>query len=87
MTEAVRRGVFAAGERIPSVRQASLQHGVSIKPVLHAYALLERRGIVETRPQSGYFVRDAVATTAALDEPRLNRQPAALRHRSPPRST
>ncbi|MGF6757769.1 DNA-binding transcriptional MocR family regulator [Paraburkholderia sp. GAS42] len=55
---AVRNGVFAVGERIPSVRQASQQHGVSIKTVLHAYALLEGRGVVETRPQSGYFVRE-----------------------------
>ncbi|WP_133646172.1 PLP-dependent aminotransferase family protein [Paraburkholderia flava] len=55
---AVQRGVFAAGERIPSVRQASQQHDVSIKTVLRAYALLESRGIVETRPQSGYFVRE-----------------------------
>ena len=65
LTEAVRRGVFAAGERIPSVRQASQQHGVSIKTVLHAYALLESRGIVESRPQSGYFVRDAAARALA----------------------
>jgi DNA-binding transcriptional MocR family regulator len=55
--ESVRRGVFAPGERIASVRQASRQHGVSIKTVLHAYALLESRGMLETRPQSGYFVR------------------------------
>jgi DNA-binding transcriptional MocR family regulator len=55
--EAVRRGVFAVGERVPSVRQASAQHGVSIKTVLKAYAVLESRGVLETRPQSGYFVR------------------------------
>lgn len=54
---AVQRGVFAPGEKIASVRQASRQHGVSIKTVLHAYAVLESRGILETRPQSGYFVR------------------------------
>ncbi|HEY1997258.1 PLP-dependent aminotransferase family protein [Paraburkholderia sp.] len=59
--EAIRRGVFAVGERIPSVRQSSQQHGVSIKTVLHAYALLEGRGIIETRPQSGYFVRELAA--------------------------
>jgi DNA-binding transcriptional MocR family regulator len=59
--EAVRRGVFAVGERVSSVRQASLQHGVSIKTVLHAYALLESRGVLETRPQSGYFVREVAA--------------------------
>jgi DNA-binding transcriptional MocR family regulator len=68
--EAVRRGVFAAGERIPSVRQASQQHGVSIKTVLHAYAVLEGRGLIETRPQSGYFVRERAA-------------PAAVRSHSP----
>lgn len=62
--EAVRRGVFVAGERIPSVRQASQQHGVSIKTVLHAYALLEGRGLIETRPQSGYFVREQAAAQA-----------------------
>ncbi|MGH8780080.1 PLP-dependent aminotransferase family protein [Paraburkholderia sp.] len=66
----VRRGVFAAGERIPSVRQASQQHGVSIKTVLRAYALLESRGIVDTRPQSGYFVREQA-------RPRAARKPAA----------
>ncbi|NLP59662.1 PLP-dependent aminotransferase family protein [Paraburkholderia sacchari] len=54
---AVRRGVFAAGERIPSVRRASVQHGVSIKTVVHAYALLESRGVIESRPQSGFFVK------------------------------
>jgi DNA-binding transcriptional MocR family regulator len=69
--EAVRRGVFAAGERIPSVRQASQRHGVSIKTVLHAYALLEGRGLIETRPQSGYFVRELAAT------PQTGREPAA----------
>ena len=62
---AVRNGVFVAGERIPSVRQASQQHGVSIKTVLHAYALLEGRGVVETRPQSGYFVRELARTHGA----------------------
>ena len=54
---AVQRGVFGAGERVLSVRRASRQYGVSIKTVLHAYALLESRGVIESRPQSGYFVR------------------------------
>ncbi|TDG07246.1 PLP-dependent aminotransferase family protein [Paraburkholderia guartelaensis] len=57
---AVRRGVFGPGERILSVRRASQQHGVSIKTVLRAYALLESRSVIESRPQSGYFVRARV---------------------------
>ncbi len=69
IAEAVRRGVFAPGEKTASVRQASQQHEVSIKTVLHAYALLESRGILETRPQSGYFVRAKPRARASHDEP------------------
>jgi len=77
MGEAMRRGVFAAGERIPSVRQASQQHGVSIKTVLHAYALLEGRGLIETRPQSGYFVREAAVPPVTRGQPAPMPAPAA----------
>jgi DNA-binding transcriptional MocR family regulator len=50
-------GVLLDGEKIPSVRQASQHHNLSITTVLHAYLLLESKGIIESRPQSGYFVR------------------------------
>jgi DNA-binding transcriptional MocR family regulator len=52
----IKRGVFLPGERIPSVRQASRQHRLSITTVVRAYLLLESRGQVESHPQSGYFV-------------------------------
>ncbi|WP_143265596.1 GntR family transcriptional regulator, partial [Burkholderia cenocepacia] len=52
----IRQGVYRHGDRIPSVRQASQQHRISITTVLHAYLLLESRGLLESRPQSGYFV-------------------------------
>lgn len=50
-------GVLLAGERIPSVRQTSQHHKLSITTVLRAYVLLESKGVIESRPQSGYFVR------------------------------
>lgn len=53
----VARGVLRPGERIPSVRQASQSQGVSITTVLKAYMLLESAGVVQSHPQSGYFVR------------------------------
>ncbi|RQT81971.1 GntR family transcriptional regulator, partial [Burkholderia cepacia] len=52
----IRQGVYRHGDRVPSVRQASQQHRISITTVLHAYLLLESRGLLESRPQSGYFV-------------------------------
>jgi DNA-binding transcriptional MocR family regulator len=42
------------------VRQTSEQQNLSISTVLQAYALLERRGLIEARPQSGYYVRARV---------------------------
>jgi DNA-binding transcriptional MocR family regulator len=53
----IANGVLLEGERIPSVRQTSQHHKLSITTVLHAYVLLESRGVIESRPQSGYFVR------------------------------
>lgn len=52
----IRQGVYRHGDRLPSIRQASQHHRLSVTTVLHAYVLLESRGWVESRPQSGYFV-------------------------------
>ncbi|REG48779.1 GntR family transcriptional regulator [Paraburkholderia sp. BL6669N2] len=52
----IRKGVYRPGDRVPSVRQASQQHRISITTVIRAYLLLESRGMLESRPQSGYFV-------------------------------
>ena len=53
----IRKGVFRPGDRIPSVRQSSQHHQLSITTVIRAYLLLESKGVIESRPQSGYFVR------------------------------
>jgi DNA-binding transcriptional MocR family regulator len=50
-------GTLHPGERIPSVRKLVRQQSVSISTVLQAYQLLEARGVIEARPQSGFYVR------------------------------
>jgi DNA-binding transcriptional MocR family regulator len=67
----VAKGTLRPGDRLPSVRQLSLQRRVSVATVLQAYLLLENRGLVETRPQSGHYVRVPRATPAP--EPRAPR--------------
>src|SRR6186713_231681 len=57
IVQLIEGGTLRAGERIPSVRTLSRQQGVSVSTVLQAYRLLEDRGLIEARPQSGYFVR------------------------------
>lgn len=49
--------VLRVGERLPSVRRLAQEKRLSISTVVHALRLLEERGCVEARPQSGYFVR------------------------------
>ena len=53
----IQQGVFRPGERVPSVRRASELHRVNPGTVLRAFAELEARGLIEARPQSGYYVR------------------------------
>lgn len=66
----IEQGTLRAGHRLPSVRRMSLQRDVSISTVLQAYTLLENRGRVEARPQSGYYVRPRLPTAP---EPRMAR--------------
>jgi len=57
ITKLIRAGTYRTGERLPSVRKMSKQQDVSISTVLQAYLVLENRGLIEARPQSGYYVR------------------------------
>jgi DNA-binding transcriptional MocR family regulator len=70
VTQLIEQGTYRPGERIPSVRQMSQQQGVSISSVLQAYLLLENQGLIEARPQSGYYVR--TADSADLPEPEIS---------------
>jgi DNA-binding transcriptional MocR family regulator len=56
----VANGTLRPGERLPSVRELCRERGVSPATVTHAYQLLEARGLVETRPQSGHYVSNRI---------------------------
>lgn len=45
-----------AGDRVPSVRKVSKELNVSLTTVFQAYHLLEAKGLLISRPRSGYFV-------------------------------
>jgi DNA-binding transcriptional MocR family regulator len=48
--------VLKIGDKLTSVRAMSAQHQVSVSTVLQAYYHLEGKGLIESRPQSGYYV-------------------------------
>jgi DNA-binding transcriptional MocR family regulator len=53
----LRGGTFVAGDRLPSVRQLSREHRVSVSTAIAAVRKLEDAGLVEARPRSGYYVK------------------------------
>lgn len=50
-------GALRANDRIPSVRSMSRTAKVSVSTVVQAYVHLENVGLIEARPQSGFYVR------------------------------
>jgi len=53
----ITKGRFEPGEKLPSLRKLHLQMGLSISTVHQAYIELEKRGRVEAKEKSGFYVR------------------------------
>lgn len=45
------------GDKLPSIRRVSEENGISAGTAFQAYYYLESKGLIESRPQSGYYVR------------------------------
>lgn len=61
IAELVDGGTLTPGMRAPSIRSVAARHEMSISTALHAYRLLEDRGILEARPKSGFYVAQGSA--------------------------
>ncbi|NRA26945.1 MAG: PLP-dependent aminotransferase family protein [Opitutales bacterium] len=57
LADQIGRGVFRAGESLPSIRALSRKERCSVGVITQAMAVLEAKGYVEARPRSGYYVR------------------------------
>jgi DNA-binding transcriptional MocR family regulator len=66
-------GTLQPGDRLPSVRKLKQQLAVSTSTVMEAYRLLEDRGLVTVRPQSGYYVKQTALSLP--QEPSLTTPP------------
>ncbi|HKT30059.1 PLP-dependent aminotransferase family protein [Dyella sp.] len=73
----IAQGALRAGERLPSIRQLAHNHGVSIATAVQACLQLEREGLAQARPRSGYFVRAAVPLPPAA-RPSRRHTPGAV---------
>lgn len=71
VTHALRVGALRPGDRLPTVKEASVQLAINPNTVLKAYRELEHAGMVEAHPGRGTFVRAGVARPALPDHPVL----------------
>src|SRR5687768_16190640 len=72
---AIARGVFRAGDRLPTVRALASQLDVSGASVAVAYGLLARRGLVHAQVGRGTFV----SPHSPLENGRAVRESTAVR--------
>ena len=52
----IKTGIGKPGEKLPSQRTISNEHGVSLNTAIQAYYELEKNGFITSRPKSGYIV-------------------------------
>ncbi|TGN13434.1 PLP-dependent aminotransferase family protein [Leptospira ilyithenensis] len=53
----IQSGLYKESERIPSLREIQDLKDCSLTTAREAYRILEEEGLIEAKPQSGYFVR------------------------------
>ena len=77
------KGVFRAGDKLPSLRKLSKQLEISVPTVKQAYIELERQGAIYARPQSGYYIKaKKVRTLLPMRDSWHHSYPAEIQCRS-----
>jgi DNA-binding transcriptional MocR family regulator len=67
LAQQIQTGNLRPGDRCPSVRQVCKQFEVSLSTAVQALALLEARGLIEARPQSGFYIKARLERGFVLD--------------------
>ncbi|MEO8239707.1 MAG: PLP-dependent aminotransferase family protein [Flavobacterium sp.] len=52
----IKSGILSVGDKLPSIREVCAETGYSMSTVSKAYYEIESRSLIESRPQSGYYV-------------------------------
>lgn len=73
ISDNIESGALMPGDRLPSLRRMSHRIGVSIPTVRQAYVELERQRRVQSRPQSGFYVRGLPSNELVRPSPAFRR--------------
>jgi DNA-binding transcriptional MocR family regulator len=64
----IRGGILKAGDKLPSVRTLCQEHQISMNTAKRVFLELESQSLVESKPQSGYFVSRLISIKLPLSE-------------------
>ncbi|MBL1221105.1 PLP-dependent aminotransferase family protein [Chryseobacterium sp. L7] len=64
----IRNGLLKAGDKLPSVRMMCQEHQVSMNTAKRVFLELESQSLIESKPQSGYFVSRLMSVKLPLPE-------------------
>ena len=64
----IKSGLLQPGDRLPSIRTFSQEQGVSVNTVKRVFLELEAQSLIQSKPQSGYFVNPAPYLKIPLTE-------------------
>lgn len=64
----IEKKILKVGDKLLSVRALSKEQGISLSTSFHAYYYLESKGLIEARPQSGYYVKYSPEHILAMPE-------------------
>ncbi len=57
MQNKIQAGQYRAGEKLPSIRKLHARSRLSVTTIYQAYIELEKRGFIESKSKSGFFVK------------------------------
>lgn len=78
MRERIAHGVYAAGDRLPSIRELCREFGISMSTAQSAYGRLEDERLIEGRPKSGYYLLPRNRPVVLPEAPRPRQRPLAV---------
>ncbi|MCX2452539.1 PLP-dependent aminotransferase family protein [Pedobacter sp. PLR] len=64
----IRNGVLKSGDKLPSVRKLCQDHGISMNTAKRVFLELEAQSLIESKPQSGFFVSKLLYQKLPLSE-------------------
>lgn len=60
ISSAINNGDYHLNTRLPSLREVSEMYSVSMATAIQAYQTLENKGLIQSRPKSGYYVTSMI---------------------------